>query len=577
MKIDNRNQNFASISYRLLLTTVLLAAILRFAFPSVPPSLNWDEASHGYNAFSVLKTGADEWGVKFPTIFRAYGDYKLPVYIYLTVISEFFLGVSALAIRLPSILAGLGTVFFSYLLATHLFNKKVGLLTALFVAIEPWSFFLSRGAFEANLALFFIVSGAFFFFKGLKNPLYFVLCTLFFGLSVWTYNSARIFVPIFLVVLLFIWRVELMKLLKSSRLTFALYTLIFALFFLPMFFQLARPAGQARYSWVAILDEGAINKINESRASANYSPFVERALHNKVTYFALEFSRNYINHFNPKYLFLEGGSHYQFSIPGFGLLYPINGLFILIGLFVLMKRKTKESYTVLAWLLLAPIASSLTRESPHVLRSITLLPVPMILTGVGLVKSWDWINKNIKSHTRPAKLLFVASYCILLFFFFEIYMFYHFFVYPYKYSQAWQYGHDRIVEYANIHYKNFDQIIVTKKYGEPHEFFLLYGAMQNAPWNWQPDKFRSDSNLIRYGQSDWFWVDRFDKFYFVNDWEIPRDNINWKTEKDVEISLEGKKTLLITTPNNFPEIGWERQGRIYFKDGSPAFDILKSI
>jgi hypothetical protein len=76
-----------------LIFIVILAAILRFAqITQVPPSLNWDEVSHGYNAYSLIKTGKDEWGVNLPLIFRAYGDYKLPVYIYLTAISEFFFG-----------------------------------------------------------------------------------------------------------------------------------------------------------------------------------------------------------------------------------------------------------------------------------------------------------------------------------------------------------------------------------------------------------------------------------------------------------------------------------------------------
>lgn len=557
---------------RLLLLIIFFAALLRFIFPFVPPSLNWDEVSHGYNAFSVLKTGADEWGVKFPTIFRTYGDYKLPVYVYLTVISEFFLGVSTLAIRLPSILAGIGTVFFSYLLSTHLFNKKVGLLTALFVAIEPWSLFPSRAALEANLALFFIVSGAFFFLKGLKNPLYLVLCISFFGLSVWTYNSARIFAPLFLVSIFFTWRVELIKLLKSSRLTFALCTLTFALFFLPMFYQLARPTGQARYGWVAILDEGAINKINEGQNASSYG----RLLHNKATYFTSVFAKNYISHFNPRYLFVTGGSHHQFSVPEFGVLYPVNSLFILVGLFYLIKFRDKRSYILLCWLFLAPVASSLTREAPHVLRSIVMLPVPMILSAVGLEKIWELFHRRVKYHIRPAKLIAAGTYILLLILFFEKYVFYYFFVYPYKYSQAWQFGYERVVEYSNIHYKEYDQIIVSKKYGEPHEFFLFYGAKQDAPWSWQPDKFRSDPNLIRYAQSDWFWVDRFDKFFFVNDWEVPKDNNDWKTEKDLKIEVEGKKTLLITSPNNFPTNGWKRMRRIYYLDGTPAFDILKS-
>ncbi|MBU2577901.1 hypothetical protein KKA69_03645, partial [Patescibacteria group bacterium] len=72
---------------------ILLVLILFFSFlvriyslEKIPPSLNWDEVSHGYNAYSIIKTGKDEWGITLPLIFRAYGDYKLPFYIYLTTI-----------------------------------------------------------------------------------------------------------------------------------------------------------------------------------------------------------------------------------------------------------------------------------------------------------------------------------------------------------------------------------------------------------------------------------------------------------------------------------------------------------
>ena len=176
-----------------LLLIVFLAAILRLMnLSSNPPALNWDEVSHGYNAYSVLKTGSDEWGKLLPTIFQAYGDYKLPVYIYLTTLSQLLLGLTSIAVRLPSALAGITTVIFTYLLVKKLFNKeKLALLSAFLVAIEPWSLFLSRGAFEANLSLALIIAGVYLFTT--KNKL---LSFLLLGLSLWTYNSARVFVPL---------------------------------------------------------------------------------------------------------------------------------------------------------------------------------------------------------------------------------------------------------------------------------------------------------------------------------------------------------------------------------------------
>ena len=63
----------------IILLVFLLAFVLRvYKVTSDPPSLNWDEASIGYNAYSILKSGRDEWNKSFPLHFKSYGEYKLP-------------------------------------------------------------------------------------------------------------------------------------------------------------------------------------------------------------------------------------------------------------------------------------------------------------------------------------------------------------------------------------------------------------------------------------------------------------------------------------------------------------------
>ena len=79
--------------YILLLGIVLVAFLLRFVrLSSIPVSLSHDEVAIGYNAWSILKTGSDEYGVRFPLLFKSFDDYKLPGYIYLTAFSEFVFG-----------------------------------------------------------------------------------------------------------------------------------------------------------------------------------------------------------------------------------------------------------------------------------------------------------------------------------------------------------------------------------------------------------------------------------------------------------------------------------------------------
>lgn len=565
-----------------LLTAVVLTVILVVAFllriinlTTIPPALNWDEVSHGWNAYSILKTGKDEWGVSFPTIFRAYGDYKLPVYIYATALSEAVFGLTSFAVRLPSVLAGVATVLFTFLLTKKLFGRRVGLIAALLVAVEPWSSFLSRPAFEANFALMLIVSGVHFFLLGIEKVKFLPVSATLLGLAVWTYNSARIFVPLLLVLFAVLYRKELFSLWNTSRRLFTSSLLLITFFFLPMFWQLANPQGQARYVWVAILDEGAIHEINQARGASRLPAVLARLAHNKVTYFVPKFAANWLSHFSPEFLFLGGGSQFHFSIPGHGLLYAINAPFILAGFIYLSKKRSRTSWIILGWIILAPVASSLTREAPHVLRSIIILPIPMVLTSVGLVAAWDRVKNSKYKHSLSSnqianiKYILVTIYLFLLGWSVGGYLMKYFDEYKKNYSWSWQYGYKEVVQYVKQNYDKYDQIVVTKKYGEPHEFFLFY-------WRWDPEKYQNDPNLIRFFQTNWYWVDRFDKFYFVNDWGIPRvEDGNWKLESGQEIEIDGR-ALLVTSPGNYPP-GWRKLKTIDFLDGKAAFDILEQI
>jgi 4-amino-4-deoxy-L-arabinose transferase-like glycosyltransferase len=552
---------------------LILTLITRFVFlDSTPPSLNWDEVSHGYNAFSILTSGKDEWGKIMPLIFKAYGDFKLPVYIYLTSVSEFFFGINSFAVRLPSVLSGIGTVWITYLLVVELLKdnlkfvksyKRIALFSAFFVAIEPWTFFLGRPAFEANLALFLFILAVYLFIKFIKclKLKYLIFSTLFFGLTVWTYNSYRIFTPLFLLSLLLIYKNELKSIFKENKILVKKTLILLVIFFVPMFYQLVSSSGSARYFKVAILDEGATNKIIESRRKIKAPDPIPRILSNKITYFSKEFIKNYFSHFSPKFLILEGGSNYQFSLPKTGLIYFINFPFLIIGFIYLLKLKTKESYLLLSWILLGPIASSLTREAPHVLRAITMLPIPMILTSFGV----NYVIKKIKGRNR---LLMTFLYVVILFLFFENYLMKYFIDYKNKYSESWQYGYLEVVSYIKENNDNYAKIIITKKYGEPHEFILFYSAFNS-------NRYRNDKNLNRFYQTGWYWVDGFDKYYFVNDWQIPKEGYKFIQESKKIVDCRQAKCLLVTSPKNAP-VGWSKIKTVNFLDGSIAFELYEN-
>src|SRR3989344_7181611 len=130
-----------------LIPILLLAAFLRFyKLGQVPSGFVNDEAAFGYNAYSLLKTGRDEFDESWPVIFHSFGEGKLPAYIYLTIPSVAAFGLTEFAVRLPSALFGVLTV---------LVVSRWSLLAALVLATLPWHIHFSRAAFEANVALFF--------------------------------------------------------------------------------------------------------------------------------------------------------------------------------------------------------------------------------------------------------------------------------------------------------------------------------------------------------------------------------------------------------------------------------------
>lgn len=554
----------------ILVLIIILGAILRLVdIGVVPPSLNWDEISHGYNAYSILKTGRDEWGQLLPlTNFRAYGDYPLPLNLYITIPFIAAFGLNDLSIRFPHALIGVLTIIASYFLAYGVTKRKdVSLLVSFLVSVEPWFLFPSRFVVQSNLSVFFLIASMAAFFNRDKSKYLIPLSFFLLGITLFSYHTTRIFSPLILFVLLFIYKKELTAACKIEKIVFLASLLILVLFFAPLPFILANPEARARSQAVFLIDEGAVGRIVKQRSMSGLTESLSKLIYNRPTYFAYEFLKNYIDYFSPNFLFLKGGTQYQFSVPDLGLLYPVNLPFFYLGLLIFAKQAlngNKNYRFVLAWLFLGAIPAALTTERFAVLRSTTMLPVPQILIAIGILDFTHWVDKRL---SRKAAFLLIAIYLTFLGFNLANYLRTYFISYPKEYSWAWQYGYNEVVEYVKAHYSEYNNIIVTKKYGEPHEFILFY-------WPWNPAQYRTDSNLVRFNKSNWYWVDRFDKFYFVNDWEIPKDgSANWRMEYGGDIPLTGR-TLLVTSPGNYPS-GWKLLNTIYFLDSKPAFDILE--
>ncbi|MFA5932964.1 MAG: phospholipid carrier-dependent glycosyltransferase [Microgenomates group bacterium] len=524
---------------------LLIAFFLRFInLDNVPPSLNWDEVSIGYNAYSILKTGTDEWGKFMPLNFRAFGDYKLPLYIYADIPFIALFGLNAVGVRLLSVLSGLGVVILSYLILKNLTkNNTIALIGMFTAATLPWLIILSRIGLEANFALFLVTLFVYLFLRGVEEKRFLVWSGIPLGLSLFTYNSSRVTTPflIFAAVILF-WNK-----LKSHKRESILAAVVL-IFFVSVVIPLALFSdSSARFQWTTILDEGAILSINQERGLSSLPAAFKPLVYNKVTYFIVTSAQNYLSYYNPDFLFINGGSNFQFSVPGTGLLFWALIPFFLIGIFyVLSKRKDCQLF-ILAWLFIAPIPGSITRDAPHALRSLFIIPPIIIISSLGIV----FLGNKLKQ-----TLFKIVILIFLLLMVFQTYLFWVNYngSYRQEFSWSWQYGYKQAMEYIQVNYSNYSKIVITKSYGEPHEFLLFYLKYDSY-------KYQHDLSLVRYERSQWFWVDRFDKFEFINDWEI-KDRMK-----------NAHNTLLVTSPGNYPP-GSAIVQTIDFLDGKRAFDIV---
>src|SRR5437667_4318474 len=114
-----------------ILLIIIIASVLRlWQIGQVPASLDWDEASLGYNAYSILQTGKDEYGKVLPVVLESFGDYKPALYAYLIIPFLNIFGLTEIAVRLPAALIGIIAVLLTYFLTKELLKRTDIALTA---------------------------------------------------------------------------------------------------------------------------------------------------------------------------------------------------------------------------------------------------------------------------------------------------------------------------------------------------------------------------------------------------------------------------------------------------------------
>lgn len=453
-----------------LLFIVLIAGLLRFwQLGNIPAGPNWDEAAIGYNGWSVWQTRRDEWLERLPISFRSFGDYKAPLAIYANGLFTSLLGLNVWVIRLPFALSGvLGVVCFYYLISNLLALKQkqksyssskwLAVIGSATLAISPWHILFSRVGFESGLALTEVILATTLLLLSVQKkwPRWQVsglqiTSGLIFASTFYTYHSAKVMVPIFLIFLLFL--LQRSKLLSIKHGFLYLSGIIVAI--IPF-----------------ILD----SLLGEGLARASVTIFAQKlSFPDLITTLV----QNILAHLNPKFLVMGQADSIRHSIGSMGVLFPSTVFLAIIGFISSLRgRRTFIWQLSLIWIVAGLVPAIIGVEVPHPNRALLALPGFILLALLGL----DHLTKIIFSFVKPNRKIQIALICLLVVVeITQLSLFLHqyFGTYARQSSSSFQDGYTEMFAEVWSYYDgnngkhSVDQIVITSEYGQPYIYALL--------------------------------------------------------------------------------------------------------
>jgi 4-amino-4-deoxy-L-arabinose transferase-like glycosyltransferase len=515
----------SSIEWLIIISILLLATALRFtALEQALPALNVDEALNGYEAYSLLKTGRDQWGNPWPVTIRGFNDYRRPAIVYTAIPFVATFGLTIYAIRATAAMWGVLGVLFTYRLARDMFGQWAGVLAGLMLTISPWHLHFSRIGLEATVAMLTVVMGVWCLWRWFRNRrlAWLIGAGLGFGLSLYTYTPAQAFIPLMVAACGLIFARQLWHQKRAVALT----VVVFALVAVPLVYTLVVTSqNQNRLDYVFLIRPG------ESLTQSLSTTF-----------------HQWLGHFSPRYLFIRGDAHKVLHPPISGQLHAIDAILLPLGVLNLFKteRSQRAGMLLIAWVALGAVPAALTIQevgTPHSLRGMLGVPAFAIIAAQGVMKVG--IAHRLGPRLRAVLLGVLIG---VLAWNASTFLQRYFVVYPVRAARAFEYGTKEAMAYVLEHKDEYDTIVLTDWISQPHIFALFFER-------YDPHQFQA--SRPEYAQTLSAKLAQWDK-YRVGDVD--------------ELYTQLEHGLFVARPHQLSEA--EPVLTIYHPNGSPAFKII---
>ena len=432
---------------------LLLAAILCLGFfvrayhlSGNPQGFFCDEAAVGYNAYAILHTGKDEYGVPFPIFFRSFGDYKTPILIYANIPAVALLGLTEFAVRITSVLFGMAAIVVMYFFGKELSEKRreeTGLLAALITASMPWFIHYNRTGFDINAYCTFFALTAYLFIRAAHDKRMIIPAFISAGFTLYTYNPERLLLPLLLAGAAVIYGAYY----RAHRKEMVIGFLLFCALSIPLVVSFFTGSAFALFTTVVMPQANAWNML-----------------------------KNYVLQLTPGYfVYGEPTVLVRHFVGGLRPLLLVTVPFAYVGIAcVLLRWRKNNTYRfLLYWLLIYPVAGAITTDGgPFTSRSVIGAPLFALLISLGIVRTVAFL----KCRVRPV----VSATVILLAVILNLVLFARFYFYQYPFYSmgftGWQYGARDIVRYFAAHETEYNGLFIgaDPEFSHPEIFFKFY-------------------------------------------------------------------------------------------------------
>ncbi|MBQ6569925.1 MAG: glycosyltransferase family 39 protein [Clostridia bacterium] len=343
---------------------LLFSAVIRAVYiSSLPCGLNPDEASIGYDAWAIMHYGIDRNGVFLPVQLISWGSGQNALYAYLSMPFIALFGLNTLSVRMVNFIFGVLSIAAVYHIVKPFFGKTYALISMAFISISPWHIMICRWGLESNLFPLFFTAGAAVLVKSFENRRLLPLAAAIFALSLYSYGSAYVVVPVFVLA---------MAVYGYFKAGFKLINITFSA---GVFVVIALPIGLCfltnRFDWSDIRIFGL--------TAPQVGGIGERW--NELTGFSVTHTaRRFFEQ-----IFLQTDYYVTNQIKGYGYMYLISLPFTAVGAYKLYKHKSHLSVLLLAWIACS-VLLFFTYSDTNINRvNIIFMPI-IIVTAIGLAE-----------------------------------------------------------------------------------------------------------------------------------------------------------------------------------------------